>query len=151
MRFISEIPVKLISTLIFIAVVLVGITDIRGGQPSYKVYKNSAAGTVHYSMLEGLKLINKGDYDKWVMNYCSTTKLCYNSNSIKQVKKYNLPAMKKLAPECIKESGTAIYVTRTEGNPLKDKEVRIFILCKPNAMPKPVKMINENGWKFSSI
>ncbi|MBN1130999.1 MAG: hypothetical protein JXA71_18565 [Chitinispirillaceae bacterium] len=103
----------------------------------------------HYALLEGLKLIKENKFDDWISFWCSAQDLCFNATSISSLKKYDLPALARLAPDFLKNNGTAIHVSRIEGNPQTDVLVKIFLLGKAGSMPKPFTMIKRNNsWKF---
>jgi len=108
-------------------------------------------GTAHAALLEGLKLIKDGKFDDWKRQFCHTNDLCHNDNAWRSVLRYNLPAMQRLAPHCIKD-GDTLLVTRTDGDPDKDDRVTLFIECNPQGMPRPFHLKKEGrAWKFSKI
>jgi hypothetical protein len=115
------------------------------------VIKNPSPGTVYHALLEGLKLIKDKKYDDWIGTWCSTQELCFNATSIASLKKYSLPAIQRIAPYCLKDNATSLQVTRVDGDPAKDSQVKVFIICNPQGMPKPFTLIKENGWKFKSL
>ncbi len=106
-------------------------------------------GSPEAALLAGLELIKDGDFDKWVDTLCHKGDLCYNGNAIKSVKKYNLPAMKRLAPQCIKDGGK-LKVTRKDD--MGDGYFKIFAECNPKGMPRPFHLKKEGkAWKFKKI
>jgi hypothetical protein len=123
-----------------------------GDAPSHKVVKAPAKGSVYHAIIEGLKLIDTEHFGAWVRDYCSPTKLCITDKATGSLKRYNLPAMKRMAPFCLKGQQDELHITRTDGDPKKDKKVKIFILCKEGGMPRPFRMIKEDGgWRFEKI
>ncbi len=115
------------------------------------VVKHPAEGTAHATIIAGLKEIRDNKWDDWFKNRCSKQKLCFNENSRKSLKTYNLPAMQRRSKNCLKE-GDSIIVTRVQGDIDKDTEVKIFIQCEDTAMPVPFNLIKEEGkWFFKSI
>jgi hypothetical protein len=113
--------------------------------------KNPPADSAHATIISGLKEIRDNKWDDWFKNRCSKQKLCFNENSKKSLKTYNLPAMQRRSKNCLKE-GDSIIVTRTQGDLTKDSEVKIFIQCEDTAMPVPFNLIKEDGkWLFKSI
>jgi hypothetical protein len=111
-----------------------------------------AAGTVHHALVEGLKLIDAGDFEGWMAQWCSAKKLCYNKNSRKAVAKYNLPARKRTAASCLRGDRDAVLVTRVEGDPARDDAVKIYLQCSEDAMPRPFSLQKEPaGWRFTKI
>jgi hypothetical protein len=106
----------------------------------------------YYTLIESLKLIKAEAYDDWISKWCSKNELCFNETSIASLKKYNLPAINRLAPDCLKgEAKDYIIVTRIDGDPEKDAKLQIFIQCKAEGMPKPFRLINESGWKIYGL
>ena len=113
--------------------------------------KNPPADSAHATIISGLKEIRDNKWDDWFKNRSSKQKLCFNENSKKSLKTYNLPAMQRRSKNCLKE-GDSIIVTRTQGDLTKDSEVKIFIQCEDTAMPVPFNLIKEDGkWLFKSI
>ncbi len=110
-----------------------------------------AAGSPEATILAGLELIRDGKFGKWMSKHCHTEDLCHNANSRKSLEKYNLPAMKRLAPKCIKAGGK-LDVTRVNGDPKTDQQVKIFVVCDPAGMPRPFTMKKQgSAWKFKKI
>ncbi|MCA9515052.1 MAG: hypothetical protein KC635_08940 [Myxococcales bacterium] len=108
-------------------------------------------GTVYYSIAEGLKLIKDGKFDAWKKAYCHTGDLCYNDNAWRSVEKYNLPALQRLAPKCLKDGGK-LLVTKVDGDVDKDDSLKIFIECDPKGMPRPFYLKKDGKtWKFTKI
>lgn len=108
-------------------------------------------GTVYASIAEGLKLIKDGKFKEWKSKFCHKGDLCYNDNSWRSIEKYNLPALQRLAPKCLKDGGK-LLVTKVEGDLDKDDSVKIFIECDPNGMPRPFYLKKEDKiWKFTKI
>ncbi|MBP7585628.1 MAG: hypothetical protein KBA61_16410 [Spirochaetes bacterium] len=133
----------------FIIILLFAL--LAGDGLTQQTVTNPDQASPHYALIEGLKLIKNGQFDKWVSTWCSKTELCYNNNSVQSLKRYNLPVQQRRAGQCLKGNGASIQVTRTDGNPAKDSQVKIFILCEPKGMPRPYTLIKDNGWKFKSI
>ncbi len=118
---------------------------------SYQTIKAPAAGSPYFVLLEGLKLINAGKFDEWIAAYCSVSEFCYNETSTHQVKLYNLPAIQRIANNLLKENGTALYVSRIDGDPQTGTTVKIFLIGAAGSMPKPFTLIKDNGWKFKTL
>ncbi len=113
--------------------------------------KNPPADSAHATIISGLKEIRDNKWDDWFKNRCSKQKLCFNENSKKSIKTYNLPAMQRRSKNCLKE-GDSIIVTRTDGDPTKDSELKVFIQCEDTAMPVPFNLVKEDGkWFFKTI
>jgi len=129
---------------------LVLLAAVVGTAVAADTVKAPAEDSPHYAIIEGLKLIKAGDFDKWMDRWCSEKELCFTDQAKDSLKRYNLPTLQRLAPDCLKE-GDAIEVTRTDGDPAKDAEVSIFIQCKAGGMPRPFHLIKEDGWKFKRI
>lgn len=110
------------------------------------------AGTPHHAIIEALKLIRAGNFDGFIKKWCHKGKLCPTGQAISSLKRYNLPAMKRLASKCLK-AGDTLEVTRVNGDPAKDSEVKIFIVCDPRGMPRPFTLSNTEGgaWKHIRI
>ncbi len=126
---------------------------VRAEAPAGKgLVAKPAAGTLHHALIEGLKLIEAGDFDGWMTQWCSAEKLCYNDNSRKSLAKYNLPARKRTAAACLKGDRDAVYVTRIDGDPGKDDAIKLYIQCREDAMPRPFSLQKEAaGWRFTKI
>ena len=109
-------------------------------------------GTYLHALMEGLKTIKDGKFDEWVDKFCHPEELCFNENSKKSLLKYNLPAVKRIAGECLKDA-PKMKVTRTDGDPAKgDKRIKVFVECNPKGMPRPFNlMLHGAVWKFKSI
>lgn len=113
--------------------------------------KAPKAGTAHHALLDGLSLLKDGKFDAWIDRYCHPDKLCFSAGSKKSLLRYNLPAIKRLAPQCIKD-GDSLEITRTDGDPAKDEAVKIFVLCNPKGMPRPFRLRKKGArWMFERI
>ncbi len=133
---------------------LLGSPDARGAEaPSGKgLVVQPAAGTVHHALIEGLKLIEAGDFEGWMAKWCSAEKLCFNDNSRKALTKYNLPARKRTAAACLKGDRDAVLVTRINGDPARDDAIKLYIQCREDTMPRPFSLQKEEGgWRFTKI
>lgn len=115
-----------------------------------KTIKSPKKTSPYFAVLDGLKLVRDGKFDAWVDKWCSKKQLCYNDKSISSLKRYNLKALKRVAPQCIKDGGSLV-VTRVVGDPAKDEALKIFVLCNPKGMPRPFHLVKEKGWKFKRI
>ena len=144
---------KIICTFLFVSILCIVIfkAPLLFSESTIKVIKKPAPGTAYHAILSSVKLIQAGDYDKWINEYCHPSKLCYNNNSIKALKKYNLPALKRFTSECLKDNGTTLHVTRIDGNPDKDSSVVIFLNCTPGKRARGFYMNKDKGWKFIRI
>ena len=119
--------------------------------PAVQTVTSPAAGTHLHALLEGLKLVRDGRFDDWVGTWCSTSELCFNPTSIASLKKYNLPAMQRVAPQCLKGAGETLEVTRIDGDPAGTLPIKVFLRCDPAGMPRPFELVNQSGWKFKKI
>ena len=109
------------------------------------------AGTPHHALLDGLKLIRDSKFDAWIERYCHTEDLCFSETSKRSLRKYNLPAIHRLASHCIK-GGDALKITRTDGDPAKDDQVKLFVECNPKGMPRPFTLKRQGkAWKFKKL
>ena len=110
--------------------------------------KGDPTNTAEGVLLEGLKLINDNKWDDWISRHCSPDKLCFNPDSKKSLKTYNLPAMQRRAKHCLKDG--KITVTRTDE--ISADEVKLFVQCEEQAMPVPFRMGKFEGkWYFNSL
>lgn len=139
------------------ALALIGFVAVAGTASAERVAKPDA-DSAHHALIDGLKLIAKGDQSGWEKKYCSTEKLCFNENSRKSLFRYNWPAIERLVKKpdsCLKKgSDGEVYVDvkRTDGDPAKDAEVKIFIQCLENSMPRPFTLIKEKGsWRWAKL
>jgi len=106
------------------------------------------AGTPEAAVLGGLVLLAKGDHDAWLSKYCHTEDLCFTESAIKSLKRYNLPAITRLAPSCIK-AGNKLLITRRKP---EGDATRIFVKCKEKGMPRGFLMKKQGAdWKFKRI
>jgi len=144
--------VQISAALLCVALLCFSLGEARAAN---QTYTNAPAGTPWHALIQGFRLIKAGDFQGWVNNWCHKGDLCRNSSSIRSLKKYNLPAMKRLLnynPSCLSGNGDSIVVSRVDGDPLKDNQIRVFCECRPNSMPRPIKLKKENGhWRFNSI
>ena len=101
------------------------------------------------ALTEGMKLIRDNQWDAWIKNSCSPSKLCFNDNSKKSLKTYNLPAVQRRSKACLK-AGDKVVVTRTDET--GPDELKLFIQCEETAMPVPFRLGKEGGkWLFRSL
>ena len=108
------------------------------------------AGTVYATLYNGLKAVADGKFEVFIDKYCSKDKLCPTDQAISSLKKYNLPAAQRQAPKCLK--GANLEVTKVDGDPASDDNVKIFIQCDERGMPRPYQMVKEKGtWMFKNI
>lgn len=119
-----------------------------------KEFKNPAKDSVHAALIAGLKLLKAEKFDKWIDGSCHKEQLCYNANSIKSLKRYNLPAIFRLltkkSPSCLRGNDDTIVVTRSDTQP--DGTEKIFVKCLDDGMPRPFYLAKEGGaWKFTKI
>ncbi|MGB0591461.1 MAG: hypothetical protein ACPGU1_17445 [Myxococcota bacterium] len=107
-------------------------------------------GTPEFVVLEGLKLIADGKFNRWVKRYCHKAKLCLTPMAVKSLKEFNLKAARKLVPHCLRGKARAkLHITRREevGN-----ELKLFLACHADGMPRPFTLEREGGaWKFRRI
>ena len=108
------------------------------------------AGSPEHVVLQGLKLIESGKFDRWVKRYCHAGKLCVTPMAIKSLKAFNLKAVQKLAPHCIRGKGKdQLHITRREQ---VGSELKLYIRCRADGMPRPFTLEREaNAWKFRRI
>jgi hypothetical protein len=117
---------------------------------SAEVVKNPEAGTFQAAIVDSLKLLKDNKFDDWIRKYCSKEKLCFNQNSERDLKRYNLPAKSRRAAACLREDGAGIDIQRVED--ISETEKKVFLNCEKTAMPVPFYVVNEGGkWLFSSI
>ncbi len=111
-----------------------------------------AADTPQAAIVGALELIKAGNFDGFISKYCHKGKLCPTGQAKASLKRYNLPALQRLAPKCLKAGG-GIEVTRVNGDPATEPEVKIFIVCDPAGMPRPFTLRNDEGgvWKHIRI
>lgn len=108
------------------------------------------AGTVYETLYNGLKAVADGKFDVFVDKFCSKDKLCPTDQAIASLKRYNLPAAQRQAPKCLK--GANLEVTKVDGDPASDDNVKIFIQCDERGMPRPYQLVKEGGkWMFKNI
>ncbi len=143
---------RALSLLSLLTILTLSITAQAKDGPSHKVIKSPAKGSPYYAIIEGLKLIEAEHFNAWMTEWCSTSELCLNDRTRNSLKKYNLPAMKRMAPHCLKGRDDELHVTRTDGDPAKDTSVKVFIKCKEGGMPRPMWLKKEDGgWRFEKI
>jgi hypothetical protein len=108
------------------------------------------AGTPEHVILEGLKLIADGKFNRWVKRYCHRGKLCLTSQAIKSLKEFNLKAARKLVPHCLRgDARDKLRITRREE---KGRELKLFLACRADGMPRPFTLEREGEvWKFRRI
>jgi len=101
-------------------------------------------------LLKGLKRINVGDIDEWFTKSCHPELLCINSNAKKSLKKYNMPALKRMVGKCF--HGTAkdtLKVTRVQN---KGDMLKLYIECDAKAKPRSFTLKKHNGqWMFTKL
>jgi hypothetical protein len=126
-----------------------------GARAANKTVTNPAAGTVYATLVQGLKLIKQGKFDEWIDSYCHKANLCNSPGATQSVKRYNLPSLKKLLgynPSCLRGNDDTIVITREDGDPATDSQVKIFLECRTGGMPRPFTMKKEGDtWKFKQI
>ena len=145
-----------LSRVITLLTVTFALAFLSGGVASAakKEIKNPDKGTVHHALIEGLKLIKAQKFDKWISKSCHKDQLCYNANSIKSLKRYNLPAVYRLltkkSPSCLRGNDDTLLVTRTQAQ--SDGTQKIFVKCLEQGMPRPFYLLKEGkAWKFTKI
>jgi hypothetical protein len=108
------------------------------------------AGTPEHILLEGLRLIADGKFNRWITRYCHKSKLCLTPIAIKSLKEFNLKAARKVVPHCLRgEARDKLLITRREevGSKLK-----LFLKCHADGLPRPFTLEREDGvWKFRRI
>ncbi len=108
------------------------------------------------ALLQGLQLVEAGDFEGWIGAWCSVEKLCVSPVAIKSLKAYNLKSLQRLLQNpktsCLKGAKKdSVTITRTDGSE-KGGEVRVFIQCSPEGMPRPFHLEKEaKGWRFTRI
>lgn len=137
------------------ALAVLGLVAAASSASAERV-KAPPADSIHHALIDGLKLVKADDKDQWEKKYCSKEKLCHNENARKSLYRYNWPAMQRLLDKpgdesCLKPDG-GVEVTRTDGDPAEDDEVKVFIQCHPKSMPRPFTMVKEDGaWRFGKL
>jgi len=114
--------------------------SVKPDAPKLGVHKNPRASSFAGQLLSSLKLIRAGKFDKWIATRCHKTKTCYNLNSIRSFKRYNLPALKRRLNgkhSCI-GAGNTIEVTRIRSY---GATMRVYIRCGKTSMPRPFRVV----------
>lgn len=132
---------------------IIGLVALGAGDRVLAEEVTPETGTVFGQLYDGLKLVEKGDFNGWVEGYCSKTAYCSSANAIKSVTRYNLPAAKRQAAQCFKGAGKdKLEVTRVNGDPATSDAVKIFLQCAEDSTPRSYEMIKEGGkWLFKKI
>ena len=111
---------------------------------------NPETSSMEGTLIRGLKLLKDGKFDEWIDKLCSKEHRCFHENAKRDLKRFNLPAKQRRAPNCLKDGGNAIEIDRVEDIG-KDRK-KVFLKCEETAMPLPFFLIEENGkWMFSEI
>ena len=105
------------------------------------------AGSVYQSVLHGLRLIHAGNFDGWISGYCHSDQ-CTTLNARRALKRYNLPALKRRSPHCLRgPSKMTLEVTRTDKLPAG--AIKIFVKCHPKGSPYPFTLKKDGAkWKW---
>jgi len=140
---------KTTSTLALFAIALMLPAMASAGKSKLVTPKE---GTYLYALVQGLTTIKDGKFDEWIDKFCHPDDLCYTENAKKSLLKYNLPAIKRIAGQCLKDA-PKMKVTRTDGDAAKgDTEIKVFVECDPKGMPRPFRLkLHGKDWKFKSI
>ncbi|MFT7623112.1 MAG: hypothetical protein ACI9WU_002289 [Myxococcota bacterium] len=113
---------------------------------------NPRPGTVHHALVEGLILVRDQKFQPFLDKYCHPDDLCFNANSRKSLLKYNLPALSRIGGKCLKGEGRTLKVTRTDGDPAKDDQIKLFVVCDPRGMPRPFTLKKKgSAWMWKKI
>jgi len=96
---------------------------------------NPAAGTIEHQIIESLKMIRDGQFDKWMDTHCFPSR-CDEQVARAQMSNFNLANSKKSAGKCL-QNDNEIWVTARKGDPANDKIVKVFVFCGENRMPAP--------------
>lgn len=127
-----------------------GVSATASARTKVKTVKNPKADTAYGSILNGIKLIQKGSFDAWIDGFCHEKELCYNDAATSALKKYNLPALHRLAEHCLKDKGTTLHVTKDEDKAGGGK--KIFIKCHDKGMPRPFHLKKEGKkWLWTNV
>lgn len=112
-----------------------------------------ASGTAEEALLEGLKLIEAGNFTTWVSKYCHSGELCRTKQATKSLLTYNLPSAKRIISACIRgASRDSLKITRHQATSVEGRSFKIFVECNPDGMPRPFHLEKQDGaWKFSKI
>jgi hypothetical protein len=107
-------------------------------------------GTYQHAVYEGLVQLKDGKFEDWLSRYCDKDELCPTPTAIASLKRYNLPAVQRIAPKCIR--GTGLKVTSVQGADTEKGPLKVFIECDPAGMPRPfhLKKVGAN-WMFTKI
>jgi hypothetical protein len=100
-----------------------------------EVVSNPPEGSIEKQIIESLKLIRDGQFDKWMDTYCYPSR-CDSEIARAQMKNFNLSTAKKSVAKCL-QADDSIWVTSRKGDPAKDEIVKVFISCGENRMPAP--------------
>jgi len=112
--------------------------------------KALAKAAYEEALVETLNLLKDNKYDDWIKKFCSTDKLCLNENSVRSLKRFNLPARARRAAACLRDGGKAVDVNRVDH--VSDDQKKVFLNCEETAMPVPFQLVKEKGkWMFSAI
>ena len=113
--------------------------------------KKADPGTIYATIVDGLELIRDKKFEPFLDRYCHTEDLCFNENAKNSLRRYNLPAVSRLAAKCLKDART-LLVTRQDGDPKTDDTIKVFVVCDPRGMPRPFTVKKQDGkWKFKKI
>ncbi|MFT5433594.1 MAG: hypothetical protein ACI9OJ_004300 [Myxococcota bacterium] len=101
------------------------------------------------TVLAGLKLIEAKDFEGWISQYCHPEHLCPTETSKKSLKRYNLPAIQRLAKKCI--NGGKLRVKRAKRDDSLGR-IKLYVVCDPKGMPRPFSLRKHGAdWKFERI
>lgn len=95
-----------------------------------------AAGTPEATVRASLILLRDGKSDEWISSWCDTSTLC-SPAGIPDLKRFALTRAQSGVKHCLHAPDDSIKVTRVEGDPAKDTEVKIWIKCEESRMPTP--------------
>lgn len=135
---------------LMLAIGLMAAVSATSSAKKGRTVTNPAADSVHAAILGGLRLVKKGDFDGWVNTYCDKANLCYNSNAIRTLKKYNLPELQRRSSNCLKDGGKSIFVTKEQEKP--GGGVKLFLQCNPKGMPRPFHLLKTGTkWLWTNV
>lgn len=110
----------------------------------------SADDAIKAALVDTLNLLKDNKFDDWIKKYCATDTLCLNGNSVRELKRYQLPAKARRANACLRDGGKSVDVQKVKD--VGPNQKKVFLNCEETAMPVPfhLQKVGEK-WMFSSI
>lgn len=102
--------------------------------------------SVEYAILESLKILAEGDYDRWMDTYCHAD-ACDDERKRESMASHVLPSAQAAHEYCVHNGD--LLVTRSEN---ENGYQKTWIYCGSTRMPAPsTAQQTDDGWRFSSI